>query len=196
LHVAVDDDLVGSWDYSTLPANVRVGRDCWLERKTSFADFRSRREPGLVLGDRVKVYTWATFNVEPTGTVEVGDDSVLVGPIFMCWERITLGRRVVISYQVTIADSDFHPIDPEARRVDAIACAPFGDRSQRPPIASRPVVIGDDVWIGVGAFLLKGVRVGNGARIGAGAVVTSDVPEGAIVEGNPARPVRAPERSR
>jgi len=179
-------DLTGDWDYGTLPANVRIGRDCWLERKACFARFRSTKDPGLVLGDRVRVYTWATFNVEPGGAVEVGDDSVLVGPVFMCAERITIGRRVVVSYHVTIADSDFHPIDPAERMEDAVANSPAGDRSARPPYVSKPVEIGDDVWIGIGAIILKGVRIGSGARIGAGAVVTRDVPAGASVAGNPA----------
>ena len=53
------------------------------------------------------VYTWTEFNVEPQGQISVGDDCVLVGAIFMCAERIRVGRRVVISYHVTIADSDF-----------------------------------------------------------------------------------------
>jgi maltose O-acetyltransferase len=55
--------------------------------------------------------------------------------------------------------------------------------------ASRPVVIGDHVWIGVRAVVLPGVTIGRGAMVGAGAVVTRDVPELAIVFGNPARPV-------
>jgi acetyltransferase-like isoleucine patch superfamily enzyme len=104
----------------------------------------------------------------------------------MCAERITVGKRVVISYNVTIADSDFHPIDPVARKRDAMANAPQGDRSQRPPYVTRPVTIEDDVWIGIGAIILKGVTVGRGARVGAGAVVTSDVPAGKMVAGNPA----------
>jgi acetyltransferase-like isoleucine patch superfamily enzyme len=179
-------DITGQWDYASLPSNVRVGQDCWLERKDSFGSYRSRQTPGLVLGDRVRVYMWTTFNVEPSGVVEVGDDSVLVGPVFMCAERITIGRRVVISYNVTIADSDFHPLDPELRKQDAIANSPYGDRSQRPPYISRPVVIEDEAWIGIGAIILKGVRIGRGARVGAGAVVTHAVPPGATVEGNPA----------
>jgi acetyltransferase-like isoleucine patch superfamily enzyme len=164
-----------------------VGRDCFFERRDSFGRFRSERLPGLVLGDRVRVYTWTTFNVEPTGLIEIGDDSVLVGAIFMCAERITVGRRVVISYNVTIADSDFHPTEPESRIRDAIAYAPAGVRSQRPPIVSRPVTIGDDAWIGIGAIILKGVQIGPGARVGPGAVVTSNVPAGVSVLGNPAR---------
>src|SRR5205814_9088328 len=104
--------------------------------------------------NRVRVYTWTTFNIEPTGLLEVGDDSVLVGAIFMCAEHIFVGRRVVVSYNVTIADSDFHPIEPSLRKQDAIANAPAGDRSQRPPLVTRPVTIGDDVWIGIGAIIL------------------------------------------
>jgi acetyltransferase-like isoleucine patch superfamily enzyme len=181
------DDITGKWNYGRLPANVRLGTGCWLERKDTFERFRSEQDPGLILGDRVRVYTWTTFNVEPSGVVEIGDDSILVGAVFMCNERITVGKRVIISYNVTIADSDFHPADPELRKQDAIANSPAGDRSKRPAVVSRPVVIEDDVWIGIGAIVLKGVRIGRGARVGAGAVVTSDVLPGQSVAGNPAR---------
>jgi acetyltransferase-like isoleucine patch superfamily enzyme len=123
--------------------------------------------------------------------VEIGDDSILVGPVFMCAERISVGRRVLLSYNVTVADSDFHPHDPAERILDAIANAPGGDRARRPPLVAKPVVIEDDAEIGIGAIILKGVRVGRGARVGAGAVVARDVPAGAVVEGNPARLVDA-----
>ena len=182
-------DITGQWDYPTLPYNVRLGSDCWLERKDSFGRFRSQQNPGLVLGDRVRVYTWTTFNVEPTGYVEVGDNSTLVGAIFMCAERIVLGRNVTVSYHVTLADSDFHPPDPRLRIQDAIANSPHGDRRQRPAIVARPIRIEDDVWIGIGAIVLKGVCIGEGARVEAGAVVTRDVSPGVTVAGNPARPI-------
>lgn len=182
-------EITGAWDYASLPANVRVGPGCFLERKDSFRRFRSTREPGLVLGERVTAYTWTEFNVEPTGLLEVGDDTILVGAVFMCAEHVRIGKRVVVSYNVTIADCDFHPRDPEERKRDAVANAPLGDKSLRPPLVARPVVIEDDAWIGIGAIILKGVRVGAGARIAAGAVVTADVPAGATVAGNPARQV-------
>ncbi len=181
-------EYTGAWDYSTLPPNVRIGEGCQLERRDAFARFRSQRDPGLILGRNVRAYTWTAFNVEADGCIEVGEDCTLVGALFMCAECIHLGRRVIVSYNVTIADCDFHPRDPDLRRQDAIANAPDGELSRRPALFARPIMIEDDVWIGIGAIILKGVHVGKGARIAAGAVVTEDVPAGAEVAGNPARP--------
>jgi acetyltransferase-like isoleucine patch superfamily enzyme len=183
------EDLTGAWDYRTVPPNVIVGEGCYIERRDSLASFRSRRHPGLVLGQRVVVYTWAGFGVEEGGLLEVGDDCVLVGPLFMCANHIRLGERVVISYNVTVADCDFHPLNVEARRRDAVALAPGGDRSSRPLIDTAPVLIEDDAWIGIGATVLKGVTIGAGARVQAGSIVTSDVAAGTRVQGNPARPI-------
>ncbi|WP_418317890.1 acyltransferase [Piscinibacter sakaiensis] len=187
-------EITGTWDYTTLPGNVRLGSDCFLERKASFVRYRSTQSIGLDIGDRVRAYTWAEFNIEPAGTVSIGNDSLLVGPVFMCAQRISIGERVVVSYHVTIADSDFHPLDPQARRLDALANAPGGDLSLRPRIETAPVVIEDDVWIGIGALILKGARIGRGARVMAGTVVTRDIPPGAIVAGNPGRLIEAPGR--
>ncbi len=54
----------------------------------------------------------------------------------------------------------------------------------------KPVVIEDDVWISARVIILPGVTVHKGAIIGAGAVVTKDVPEYAVVGGNPARIIK------
>ena len=186
--MGVTEDSTGRWDRTTLPGNVAIGAGCYLERRGSFDRFRSRHDVGLRIGDGTTVYAWTEFNVEPDGAIEVGSDAVLVGAVFMCADRIVLGDRVHIGYHVTIADSDFHPRDPDARRADTIAVAPDVG-SGRPAIATAPVVIEDDVQLGIGAIVLKGSRIGRGARIGAGCVITGDVPPGARLEGNPARPV-------
>ena len=155
-------------------------------RRETFQRFFSERDPGLVLGDRVEVYTWSGFGVGRNGLVEIGDDVVLVGAQIMCDEHISIGARTIVSYAVTIADSDFHPHDPDQRRLDAIANAPSAT-APRPPFAVRPVLIEEDVQIGMGAFILKGVRVGRGSIILPGTVVTSDAPPRSVVGGNPGR---------
>ena len=71
---------------------------------------------------------------------------------------------------------------------------PFGifelDRAAMEQPDKRDTHIGHDVWIGYGALIGPGLRIGNGAIIGAGAVVRADVPDYAVVTGNPAQVVR------
>lgn len=53
------------------------------------------------------------------------------------------------------------------------------------------LTIGNDVWIGARVIVLPGCKkIGNGVIIGAGAVVTRDIPDYAVVCGNPARVIR------
>lgn len=61
---------------------------------------------------------------------------------------------------------------------------------RKQPFEAAPIVIGNDVWIGMGAIILPGVTIGDGAIVGAGAVVTEDIPSGALVRGVPARVAR------
>lgn len=54
-----------------------------------------------------------------------------------------------------------------------------------------PLAIDDDVWIGARVIVLPGCqKIGKGVIIGAGSVVTKDIPDYAIVGGNPARIIR------
>lgn len=58
-------------------------------------------------------------------------------------------------------------------------------------IHRRYIEVGHDVWVGRNALITPSVkRIGNGAVIGAGSVVTKDVPDFAVVAGNPARILR------
>lgn len=51
----------------------------------------------------------------------------------------------------------------------------------------KPVIIKDFVWCGVNVTIVPGVTVGEGVVIGAGSVVTKDVPDYAVIGGNPAK---------
>lgn len=50
--------------------------------------------------------------------------------------------------------------------------------------------IGDNVFVGVGAVVVGKIKIGNNVQIGANAVVTKDVPDNAVVVGNPAYIIR------
>jgi len=55
------------------------------------------------------------------------------------------------------------------------------------PKPKGDIVVGNDVWKGYGATILSGVKIGHGAIVGAKSLVSKDVPNYAIMAGNPAR---------
>jgi maltose O-acetyltransferase len=112
--------------------------------------------------------------------------------VFEYRERIHIGKRTFInadfeaigSGEVWIGDDVLigphvrvytpnHPLDPEVRAEGWEV--------------GLPIRIEDKAWLGGSVVLCPGVTVGAGAVVAAGAVVTKDVPPGAIVGGNPAR---------
>jgi len=54
----------------------------------------------------------------------------------------------------------------------------------------KPIIIGDNVWFGNRVIVLGGVTIGEGAIIQAGAMVHKDIPNYAIVGGNPAKIIK------
>lgn len=58
------------------------------------------------------------------------------------------------------------------------------------PATKGDIIVSNDVWFGYNSIVLSGVKIGNGVVIGAGSVITKDIPDYAIVAGNPARIVK------
>jgi acetyltransferase-like isoleucine patch superfamily enzyme len=105
----------------------------------------------------------------------------------MAEEKIEIGSHCLVSWNVGIADSDFHPLEPAQRLIDAQALAPFfKNRPARPALKIGPVKIWDNVWIGMNAVILKGVTIGENSVVAAGSVVTKSVEPNTVVAGNPA----------
>lgn len=107
-------------------------------------------------------------------SVELGDFSG-IGIRAQMNGKVIIGSNVMMGPDVCIYVRD-HAFD----RTDI----PMNRQGFAP---EKPVIIEDDVWIGARVIILPGVHIGTGAVIGAGAVVTKDVPNFAVVGGNPAR---------
>src|SRR5262245_48367822 len=116
------------------------------------------------------------FALGEEARVEIGDYCYFTNAVLLCDLELRIGHYVVIGWNTTLADTDFHPLAPALRIADAIACSPLGAGRPRPVIPQRAVVIDDDVWIGPNATILKGVHIGAGSFIEAGSLITRDVP--------------------
>ena len=116
----------------------------------------------------IQKYTRFSHSCELGNNSGIGEGSRLYG-------KILIGDDVMMGPQCWIytQNHEFRYLDKPMR--------------QQGPQREDPVVIGNDVWIGGRVTILPGVHVGNGVIIGAGAVVSKDVPDYAIVAGNPAR---------
>ncbi|WP_429049181.1 acyltransferase [Aeromonas veronii] len=101
-------------------------------------------------------------------------------------DRVTIKSGVYIWDGVTIEDDVF--IGP---------CVAFTNdrhpRSKIYPDEFSKMLIKNGASIGANATLLPGITIGRHAMVGAGAVVTKDVPDYAVVVGNPAKIIRYAE---
>lgn len=186
-NITADRRVENDWWTKPIPPNVVWDEGWYLETAQSFRMFRSKVDPALVVGKHVSTYAGCSFALGEHGSCSIGDYTLLNGALIMAEERIEIGSYCIISWNVGIADSDFHPIEPAQRRVDAMALAPFFEgRPPRPKLETRPVRIADNVWIGMNAIVLKGVTIGENSIVAAGAVVSKSVPPNVVVAGNPA----------
>jgi acetyltransferase-like isoleucine patch superfamily enzyme len=140
-------------------------------------------EPGRIeIGRSVFVRAHARFEAvradvaSELGRVRIGDDVQIEGYFSVsAAESVTIGHSVLIGSNVAVRDHD-HGIAP-------------GEHRARQPLVVAPVEVGDFAWLGQNVVVLKGVTIGRNAVVGANAVVTREVPEGAVVAGVPARQI-------
>jgi acetyltransferase-like isoleucine patch superfamily enzyme len=106
--------------------------------------------------------------------LSIGENSHLKSNTFIeCSGGVTIGKYFHSARGLTIFST--RHIWKEADKIPYSAEIEFS-----------PVTIGDCVWAGVNVTILPGTTIGNGAILGAGAVVRGNIPDGAIMVGNPA----------
>lgn len=129
-------------------------------------DINARIEPGAIIRDKVKIGDNAVIMMG--AVINIGAE---IGEGTMIDMNVVLGGRAIVGKRCHIG----------AGTVLAGVIE---------PPSAQPVVIEDDVMIGANAVVIEGVRVGKGAVVAAGAIVLQDVPEGAVVAGNPAKIIK------
>lgn len=136
----------------------------------------------FVLESNIIILSGCYITVSKNGELSLGENSYLSQEIIInCRSNIKIGKNVMIGYQSIIMDYDGHTI----YETDNIS-----ENNYLYGGATKPIIIGDNVWIGSRAIILKGVKIGSGSIVGAYSCVTSDVPENSIVAGNPAKIIK------
>lgn len=130
------------------------------------------------LGEALYLYRDLHLETQGGGEILIGDGVVLSrGVHLVAFDRITIEEGAMIGEYTSVRDAN-HRIVP-------------GESLRGTGHVARRVFIGRNAWIGRGVMVLPGVRIGAGAVVGANAVVSSDVPDGVIVAGVPARVIES-----
>ena len=186
-NVTKNRQVENDWWPEPIPPNVEFGEGFYCESAQIFRKLQSKKSRAVVIGTYVSCYAGCSFAIGENGHCTIGDFTLLNGALIMAEESIEIGCYCLISWNVGIADSDFHPLEPAQRLIDAQALAPyFKNRPPRPQLTTAPVRIADNVWIGMNAVILKGVSIGENSVVAAGSVVTKSVEPNTVVAGNPA----------
>ncbi len=158
-----------------MPDKVHFGRSVFIDRRVTIYHAPWGAGP-VILGSNSHLMRDSILEVGRGGSIKIGHDTHLQARCHLSSYEgpIEIGAHVEIAPNCALFSYN-HGIGP-------------GELIQRQPLQSKGgIFIEDDVWLAAGVIVLDGVRIGRGAVVGAGAVVTGDVPEGAIVAGVPAR---------
>lgn len=135
-------------------------------------------------GRRLFKHTGKNITIEPKAyfgsgkNISIGDNSG-IGPNCRVPNNISIGSHVMMAPDVVILSNN-HKFDDTSRPMMA-----------QGTLSKTSLVISDDVWIGTRVIVTPNVsEIGKGVIIGAGSVVTKNIPDFAVVAGNPAKIIK------
>ncbi len=171
-------------------------------RNVVFGQGTVLRHPGKIrIGDDVTIDDHVVLDAKGTANlgITLGNGVFLGrGTILSCKDGdITLGDHVNIGFHSEIFSGSSVSVGRHGLLAAYTYLVGGGHEFDRTDLAvleqprsSKGIALGDNVWLGARATVLDGVRIGNDVVVGAGAVVTGDLPDGAVAVGTPAKVVR------
>ena len=127
-----------------------------------------------------------------------GENSYVGTPILgACFNKTKIGKNVFINGNILLMARGGITIEDDVQiGANCQLISNNHDMYDRHVLTCKPVIIKKCAWIGAGATILPGVCVGKYAVVGACSVVTKDVPDYAVVVGNPARLIKKLDESK
>jgi acetyltransferase-like isoleucine patch superfamily enzyme len=183
----------GDWFSAGIPSNVKVADSAYIDSSYGFACCHSLLEVGVTIGNSTGLYDRTSFAIGLNASMNIGAFSILNGCNFICNQYIEIGDYCMISWGTYICDTWLvdENASPEKRGDILIRAASSMERNIDPYGAhSSPVIIEDGAWIGFGSVILPGVTIGKYAVVGCKSVVDTNVPDYAVVAGNPAKIIK------
>ena len=122
----------------------------------------------------------------------LGEGSYVAAPLQgACLDRIKIGKRVFINANLLAMARGGITIEDDVQIAANVQIITNNhDPYERMVLSCKPVLIRKGAWIGAGATILPGVCIGKHAIVGAASIVTKDVPNHAVVAGNPAKVIK------